>query len=263
DSSSNLPVSEPQNTQPLAPPRKAQSASTVRCDFSGQEQVASASVDNLVALFEAIYPTWRTSQTGQPAVPPPQRGSELSPPAVSEGSLGRSAMRASALGVVLLALTGLLSFYSRGRGGRQLHDALTSVEADVVTPVPAPQGTVPVAVPTPATSRATARSALVQSFLTPTLGLKIGSNVIDPARGVETYYSNLKGGSEGLEVAARENATAQGTVSDLPELVKKIARSDKIEESRQFAEDIQSSLSRRIQHSAKSAQKGGVHRAPF
>ena len=343
DSSSNLPVSEPQNTQPLAPPRKAQSASTVRCDFSGQEQVASASVDNLVALFEAIYPTWRTSQTGQPAVPPPQRGSELSPPAVSEGSLGRSAMRASALGVVLLALTGLLSFYSRGRGGRQLHDALTSVEADVVTPVPAPRGTVPVAVPTPATSRATARSALVQSFLTPTLGLKIGSIVIDPghgghdtgavgptglmekdlcldvalrlgqiiklrlpgaeviftrtddkfmalekrtnianekkaelflsihansspydaARGVETYYSNLKGGSEGLEVAARENATAQGTVSDLPELVKKIARSDKIEESRQFAEDIQSSLSRRIQHSAKSAQKGGVHRAPF
>ncbi len=342
DSSANLPVSEPQSTQPLAPP-KAQSASTVRCDFSAQEQVASASVDNLVALFEAIYPARGTSQTGQPAVPPPQRGSELSNPAVSEGSLGRSAKRASALGVVLLALTGLLSFYSRGRGGRQLQDALTSVEADVVTPMPAPEGTVPAAVSTPATSRATARSALVQSFLTPTLGLKIGSIVIDPghggrdtgavgptglmekdlcldvalrlgqiiklrlpgaeviftrtddkfmplekrtnianekkaelflsihansspydaARGVETYYSNLKGGSEGLEVAARENATAHETVSDLPELVKKIARSDEIEESRQFAEDIQSSLSRRIQHSAKSAQKGGVHRAPF
>jgi len=95
------------------------------------------------------------------------------------------------------------------------------------------------------------------------LSIHANSSPYDAARGVETYYSNFSGSPEGLEVAARENATVQEPVSDLQELVKNIARNDKIVESRQFAEDIQSSLSRRIQHSAKSAQKGGVHRAPF
>ena len=343
DSSSNLPVSKPQSTQPLAPLQNEQSdPSTVRSEFSGRKQVASASADNVVALFDAIYPAQRTSQTGQPTAPPPQRGPELSHPAVSKGRVGRGAKGALALGLAL-ALTGFLSFYSRGRGSRQLQDAPTPVAADVVTPVPGPQGsTVPAAIST-ATSRATARPALVQSFLTRTLGLKIGSIVIDPghgghdagavgptglmekdlcldvalrlgqiiklrlpgteviftrtddtfiplekrtnianekkadlflsihansspfdaARGVETYYLNLKSSPEGLGVAARENATAQETVSDLGELVTKIARIEKIKESREFAEDIQNSLSRRVRPSARSARNGGVHRAPF
>jgi len=83
------------------------------------------------------------------------------------------------------------------------------------------------------------------------------------ARGIETYYLNLKGSPEAMEVAARENASSQEGVHDLEDLVKKIARNEKIDESREFAEDIQDSLSKRIQKSARIARNRGVRKAPF
>jgi N-acetylmuramoyl-L-alanine amidase len=83
------------------------------------------------------------------------------------------------------------------------------------------------------------------------------------ARGIETYYLNLKGSAEAMEVAARENAASQEGVHDLQDLVKKIARTEKIEESRELAEDIQDSLSRRIQKSTKTVKNRGVRKAPF
>jgi N-acetylmuramoyl-L-alanine amidase len=83
------------------------------------------------------------------------------------------------------------------------------------------------------------------------------------ARGIETYYLNLKGSAEAMEVAARENATAQEGVHDLQDLVKKIARTEKIDESKEFAEDIQDSLSKRVQKAGKSVKDRGVRKAPF
>jgi N-acetylmuramoyl-L-alanine amidase len=83
------------------------------------------------------------------------------------------------------------------------------------------------------------------------------------ARGIETYYLNLKGSPEAMEVAARENATAQESVHDLEDLVKRIARSEKIDESREFAADIQESLAKRIQKNYKPVKDRGVRKAPF
>src|SRR6266480_554106 len=83
------------------------------------------------------------------------------------------------------------------------------------------------------------------------------------ARGIETYYLNLKGSAEAMEVAARENATAQGGIHELQDLVMKIARTEKIEESKELAEDIQDSLSKRIQKSNKPMKNRGVRKAPF
>jgi N-acetylmuramoyl-L-alanine amidase len=83
------------------------------------------------------------------------------------------------------------------------------------------------------------------------------------ARGVETYYLNLKGTAEAMEVAARENATAQEGVHDLEDLVKRITQTEKIDESKEFALDIQDSLAKRIQRSSKSAKNRGVRKAPF
>ena len=83
------------------------------------------------------------------------------------------------------------------------------------------------------------------------------------ARGIETYYLNLKGSAEAMEVAARENATAQEGVHDLQDLVKRIAQTEKIEESKEFAEDIQDSLAKRIQTSGKPIKNRGVRKAPF
>jgi N-acetylmuramoyl-L-alanine amidase len=83
------------------------------------------------------------------------------------------------------------------------------------------------------------------------------------ARGIETYYLNLKGSPEAMEVAARENASSQEGVHDLEDLVKKIARNEKIDESREFAADIQDSLAKRIQKSARTVRNRGVRKAPF
>jgi N-acetylmuramoyl-L-alanine amidase len=83
------------------------------------------------------------------------------------------------------------------------------------------------------------------------------------ARGIETYYLNMKGSPEAMEVAARENAVAQESIHDLDDMVKKIARTEKIDESKEFAEDVQESLAKRVQKTAKPVRDRGVRKAPF
>jgi N-acetylmuramoyl-L-alanine amidase len=83
------------------------------------------------------------------------------------------------------------------------------------------------------------------------------------ARGIETYYLNLKGSPEAMEVAARENAVSNVGIHDLEDLIKKIARNEKIDESKEFAEDIQNSLATRVQKTAKTVKNRGVRKAPF
>ena len=83
------------------------------------------------------------------------------------------------------------------------------------------------------------------------------------ARGVETYYLNLKGSVEAMEVAARENSVSQENSHDLQDVVKRIAQTEKIDESRKLAADIQDSLSKRIQKTAKPVKNRGVRKAPF
>src|SRR6266851_5052787 len=83
------------------------------------------------------------------------------------------------------------------------------------------------------------------------------------ARGIETYYLNLKGSAEAMEVAARENSSSSDGIHDLEDIVKRIARTEKIDESKEFAEDIQDSLSKRIQKSSRPVKNRGVRKAPF
>src|SRR5207249_80205 len=73
----------------------------------------------------------------------------------------------------------------------------------------------------------------------------------------------MKGSAEAMAVAARENSVSQQGIHDLEEVVKKIARTEKIDESREFAEDVQDSLSRRIQKTIKPVKNRGVRKAPF
>ena len=83
------------------------------------------------------------------------------------------------------------------------------------------------------------------------------------ARGVETYYLNLKGSAEAMEVASRENASSDQGIHDLEDMVKKIARNEKIDESKEFAGDIQDSLAKRMQKTSKTVKDRGVRKAPF
>jgi N-acetylmuramoyl-L-alanine amidase len=86
----------------------------------------------------------------------------------------------------------------------------------------------------------------------------------DPeARGVETYYLNFTSSSEALEVAGRENATSDKSIHELQELVKTIALKEKIEESREFAADVQRSLHSGLASRNPGIRDRGVKRAPF
>jgi len=85
----------------------------------------------------------------------------------------------------------------------------------------------------------------------------------DPsARGVETYYLNFTSNKDALEVAARENAVSQKSVFELQDLVKKIALKEKIEESREFASNVQHALHAGL-YSKSNMRDRGVKKAPF
>jgi N-acetylmuramoyl-L-alanine amidase len=83
------------------------------------------------------------------------------------------------------------------------------------------------------------------------------------ARGVETYYLNFTSSPEALEVAARENAVSEKSIYELQDLVKKIALKEKIEESREFAGDVQESLHSGLAAQSPAIRNRGVKKAPF
>lgn len=86
----------------------------------------------------------------------------------------------------------------------------------------------------------------------------------DPtARGVETYYLNFTSSPDALEVAARENAVSQKSIFELQDLVKKIALKEKIEESREFAGDVEESLHAGLAAKSPAIRDRGVKKAPF
>jgi N-acetylmuramoyl-L-alanine amidase len=83
------------------------------------------------------------------------------------------------------------------------------------------------------------------------------------ARGVETYYLNFTSSPEALEVAARENAVSEKSIHELQDLVKKIALKDKIDESREFASNVQESLYGGLALHNAGVRNRGVKKAPF
>ena len=83
------------------------------------------------------------------------------------------------------------------------------------------------------------------------------------ARGVETYYLNFTSSPEALEVAARENAVSEKSIHELQDLVKKIALKEKIEESREFAGDVQESLYGGLSLNNAGIRNRGTKKAPF
>jgi N-acetylmuramoyl-L-alanine amidase len=86
----------------------------------------------------------------------------------------------------------------------------------------------------------------------------------DPdARGIETYYLNFTSSPEALEVAARENAVSEKSIHELQDLVKKIALKEKIEESREFAADVEKSLHSGLISRSPGLKDRGVKKAPF
>jgi N-acetylmuramoyl-L-alanine amidase len=83
------------------------------------------------------------------------------------------------------------------------------------------------------------------------------------ARGVEVYYLNFTSDPEAMMVASRENAVSTESVHELSDLVKKIALKDKIEESKELASDVDTSLYAGLRKGNEGLKDRGVKKAPF
>ena len=95
------------------------------------------------------------------------------------------------------------------------------------------------------------------------LSIHANSSPDSSARGVETYYLNFTTSPDALEVAARENAVSDESIHELSDLVKKITLKDKIDESREFAADVQKSLYTDLEDGNPGLRDRGVKKAPF
>ncbi len=95
------------------------------------------------------------------------------------------------------------------------------------------------------------------------ISIHANSSPDSSARGVETYFLNFTSSPDALEVAARENAVSEKSIHELQDLVKKITLKDKLDESREFASDVEHSLYTGIGEGDSSLKDRGVKKAPF
>ena len=95
------------------------------------------------------------------------------------------------------------------------------------------------------------------------LSIHANSSSVKAVSGVETYYLNFTPSRTALELAARENAGSGHTLFELRDLLQKIAMKEKIDESREFAGQIQTSLYSISAKTNTAAQNRGIKRAPF
>ena len=94
------------------------------------------------------------------------------------------------------------------------------------------------------------------------VSVHVNSSRNKKAKGIETYYLNFATTPEAMEVAARENAISEKNMGELQKLTTAIALNTKIEESRDFAKLIQTSLVGHLQKGYAPSNLG-VKQAPF
>jgi len=94
------------------------------------------------------------------------------------------------------------------------------------------------------------------------LSIHANSSPVKSVTGVETYYLNFTTSRSALDLAARENAPAESSIFDLKDVLEKIALRDKIDESREFASRLQTSLYT-LTRTNTPAKNRGIKKAPF
>ena len=83
------------------------------------------------------------------------------------------------------------------------------------------------------------------------------------AHGIETYFLNFASNLSAAAVAARENAASGQAMNALPDIVKAIALNNKLDESRDFATQVQHAMVEHLRNSNKAIKDLGVKQAPF
>jgi N-acetylmuramoyl-L-alanine amidase len=95
------------------------------------------------------------------------------------------------------------------------------------------------------------------------LSIHANSSPAPEVAGTETFYLNFTSSPGAIDVAARENAGSDKNVGELKDLIQSITLNDKIEESRTFAQDVETSIQTQAVHSNAAARNRGVKQAPF
>jgi N-acetylmuramoyl-L-alanine amidase len=95
------------------------------------------------------------------------------------------------------------------------------------------------------------------------LSIHANSSPLRTAAGIDMYYLNFTTSKAALDVAARENAGSGSSIHDLKDLLEKIALKDKIDESREFAARLQTSLGSLETKGNAGAKNRGLKKAPF
>lgn len=84
-----------------------------------------------------------------------------------------------------------------------------------------------------------------------------------PINIIETYYFGPSSDQKTLKLAEQENAGSEYGLSDFRNIVEKLGKTMKLQESREFAESIQANLFRNSKKKNTDIQDFGVKRAPF
>ena len=95
------------------------------------------------------------------------------------------------------------------------------------------------------------------------LSIHANASTAQSARGVETYFLNFASNPEAEAIAARENAGSAKSMRHLPDIVQAIAMNNKLDESRDFATIVQSTLYGQLRRANKTLKNLGVKQAPF
>jgi N-acetylmuramoyl-L-alanine amidase len=95
------------------------------------------------------------------------------------------------------------------------------------------------------------------------ISIHANSSNATSATGVETYYFNFTTEKAALDLATRENATSESSIHDLNDLLQKAVLKAKVEESREFAQKVQTSLQVMSVKMNSRSRDRGVRKAPF
>ena len=81
--------------------------------------------------------------------------------------------------------------------------------------------------------------------------------------GVQTFYLNFSHDPSVNAIAAQENATSTKSISEMKDIITKIAQNSKIVESKELAEVIQDSIVNTLSKNYKNVKDLGVKGGPF
>jgi N-acetylmuramoyl-L-alanine amidase len=95
------------------------------------------------------------------------------------------------------------------------------------------------------------------------ISVHANSSPVTAIRGVETYYLNFTTAKDALDTASRENASSEKSIFELRDLIQQITMHEKVDESKEFANRVQTAMQTFERTYSPTAKNRGIKKAPF